>query len=294
MRLVTFIAGDERRLGVVRGEQVVELLQTRGWPRTMRELAGAPAAALEAIAAWSAGSLEDQPRYPLASVRLDSPIPDPGKIVAIGLNYADHAAEGGLNVPKAPLVFAKFPSTVVGPGVDVTWDRALTDQVDYEAELGVVIGRHARNVSEAEALDHVFGYTCLNDVSARDLQFGDGQWVRGKSLDTFCPIGPWIVTPDEIPDPQALRIECLVNGEPLQSSTTANMFFGVRQIIAHCSRSFTLEPGDVIATGTPSGVGVYKNPKRFLRDGDEVTIRIERIGDLTNRCRTTGEPAAAM
>jgi len=195
-------------------------------------------------------------------------------------------------VPKAPLVFAKFPSTVIGPGADISWDRSLTDQVDYEAELGVVIGRRARNVSEAEALDHVFGYTCVNDVSARDLQFGDGQWVRGKSLDTFCPIGPWLVTADEIPDPQALRIECLVNGETLQSSTTANMFFGVRQIIAHCSRAFTLEPGDVIATGTPSGVGVYKNPKRFLHDGDEVTIRIERIGDLTNRCREAGEPVA--
>jgi 2-keto-4-pentenoate hydratase/2-oxohepta-3-ene-1,7-dioic acid hydratase in catechol pathway len=291
MRLVTMIVGDGQRLGVVRGDQVVEVPDSAGWPRTMRALAGAPLSVLESIAAWSAGSLAGQPQHPLASVRLVSPIPDPGKIVAIGLNYADHAAEGGLNVPKAPLVFAKFPSTVVGPGDDVTWDRGLTDQVDYEAELGVVIGRRARNVAEADAIDHVFGYTCLNDVSARDLQFGDGQWVRGKSLDTFCPIGPWIVTTDEIPDPQALRIECLVNGEALQSSTTANMFFGVRQIIAHCSRAFRLEPGDVIATGTPSGVGVYKNPKRFLRDGDEMTIRIERIGDLTNRCRTTGEPA---
>ncbi len=155
----------------------------------------------------------------------------------------------------------------------------------------MVIGRAARNVSEADALDHVFGYTCLNDVSARDLQFGDGQWVRGKSLDTFCPIGPWIVTADEIPDPQNLRIACLVNGEALQSSTTANMFFGVRRLIAHCSRAFTLLPGDVIATGTPAGVGVYRQPKRFLRDGDEVTIRIEGIGDLVNRCVVSGEAA---
>ncbi|MBM4407115.1 MAG: fumarylacetoacetate hydrolase family protein [Chloroflexi bacterium] len=226
---------------------------------------------------------------PLASVRLLAPVPDPSKIVAIGLNYADHAAEGGVPTPTAPLIFAKFPSTIVGPGDDVTWDRGLTDRVDYEAELGVVIGRRARNVSEADALDHVFGYTCINDVSARDLQFGDGQWIRGKSLDTFCPVGPWIVTADEIPDPQTLRIEAIVNGEALQSSTTANMFFGVRTLIAHCSRAFTLEPGDLIATGTPAGVGVYKKPPRLLRDGDEMIIRIERIGELRNVCRVSGE-----
>ena len=147
-------------------------------------------------------------------------------------------------------------------------------------------------MSEEDALDHVFGYTCINDVSARDLQFGDGQWVRGKSLDTFCPVGPWIVTADEIPDPQTLRIEAIVNGDALQSSTTANMFFGVRTIIAHCSRSFTLQPGDLIATGTPAGVGIYKKPPRLLEDGDEMIIRIERIGDLRNRCRVWGEPKA--
>ena len=155
----------------------------------------------------------------------------------------------------------------------------------------MIIGRRARHVSEADALDHVFGYTCVNDVSARDLQFGDGQWVRGKSLDTFCPMGPWIVTADEIADPQALRIECLVNGEPLQSSTTADMIFGVRTLIAELSRAFTLEPGDVIATGTPEGVGVSRNPQRMLADGDVVVIRIEGVGELRNTCRTTGRPA---
>jgi 2-keto-4-pentenoate hydratase/2-oxohepta-3-ene-1,7-dioic acid hydratase in catechol pathway len=227
-------------------------------------------------------------RRPHTDVRLRAPVPNPSKIVAIGLNYADHAEEGGVPTPKAPLIFAKFPSTIVGPEDDVRWDRGLTDKVDYEAELGVVIGRTARNVSEAAALDHVFGYTCINDVSARDLQFGDGQWIRGKSLDTFCPVGPWIVTADEIPDPQTLDIACLVNGEALQSSTTANMFFGVRTLIAHCSRAFTLNPGDLIATGTPAGVGVYKKPPRMLEDGDEMVIRIERIGDLRNACRVTG------
>jgi 2-keto-4-pentenoate hydratase/2-oxohepta-3-ene-1,7-dioic acid hydratase in catechol pathway len=289
MRLVTINGPDSQRLGIVQDGSVLELPDLGRWPTTMRELAAAGPGALAAIRAWAEGTSGGRP---LSAVRLAAPIPDPRKIVAIGLNYADHAAEGKVPVPTAPLIFAKFPTTVVGPEDDVVWDRSLTDRVDYEAELGVVVGAPARNVSEAEALDHVFGYTCVNDVSARDLQFGDGQWVRGKSLDTFCPVGPWIVTADEIPDPQALTIQCLVNGETLQDSTTANMFFSVRTIIAYCSRAFTLQPGDLIATGTPAGVGVYKQPPRLLRDGDEMVIRIEGIGDLRNRCRVTGSPAA--
>ena len=254
-----------------------------------------PASMLELCRSADAGTRELEARVsaatwrPLADGRLLAPITNPSKIVAIGLNYADHAAEGGLATPASPLIFAKFPSTIVGPDDEVVWDRGLTNKVDYEAELGVVIGRTARNVSEEDALDHVFGYTCINDVSARDLQFGDGQWVRGKSLDTFCPVGPWIVTPDEIPDPQTLTIECIVNGEALQSSTTANMFFGIRTLIAHCSRAFTLQPGDLIATGTPAGVGVFKKPPRLMEDGDEMVIRIERIGELRNVCRPYGE-----
>jgi 2-keto-4-pentenoate hydratase/2-oxohepta-3-ene-1,7-dioic acid hydratase in catechol pathway len=290
MRLVTLRVESGLRLGIVRDDRVLELPDSGSWPATMKGLAGAGPDALAAIASWAeseSGGVE------LALVRLAAPIPDPGKIVAIGLNYADHAAEGNVPVPSAPLVFAKFPTTIVGPNDDVVWDRGLTDKVDYEAELGVVIGRAARGVSEDSALDHVFGYTCVNDVSARDLQFGDGQWVRGKSLDTFCPVGPWIVTADEIADPQALTIECLVNGWGMQSSTTANMFFGVRTLISYCSRAFTLEPGDLIATGTPAGVGVYKKPPRLLRNGDEMIVRIEGIGDLHNRCRVTGEPAAS-
>jgi 2-keto-4-pentenoate hydratase/2-oxohepta-3-ene-1,7-dioic acid hydratase in catechol pathway len=163
----------------------------------------------------------------------------PGKIVAIGLNYADHAAEGGAQVPSEPLVFAKFASSLVGPGMPITWDCRLTDAVDYEAELAVIIGRTARHVSQENALEHVFGYTCLNDVSARDLQFADGQWVRGKSLDSFCPLGPWIVTADEIPDPQQLEISCVVSGELLQRANTADMFFPVAELIARLSRAFT-------------------------------------------------------
>ena len=157
----------------------------------------------------------------------------------------------------------------------------------------MVIGRTARRVSRENALDHVFGYTCLNDVSARDLQFGDGQWVRGKSLDTFCPMGPALVTADEIGDPQRLAISCTVDGEVVQSSTTAMMYFGVAEIISYCSRSFTLEPGDVIATGTPAGVGVFREPPRFLGDGDRVAVEIERIGRLENVCRHDPAGAAA-
>ena len=290
MRLVTIVTEAGSSLGIVQDGRVLDLPDLGRWPRTMRELAAAGPSALRAIAAWAEGTSGGRS---LANVRLGAPIPNPGKIVAIGLNYADHAAEGNVPVPTAPLVFAKFPSTIVGPGDVITWDRGLTDRVDYEAELGVVIGARARNVSEDDALDHVFGYTCLNDVSARDLQFGDGQWIRGKSLDTFCPVGPWIVTADEIPDPQVLSIACLVNGEALQDSTTANMFFGVRTLISYCSRAFTLEPGDLIATGTPAGVGIYKKPPRLLRDGDEVVIRIGGIGELRNTCRTTGEPKPA-
>lgn len=290
MRLVTIITETGTSLGIVQDGRVLDLPDLGHWPRTMRELAAAGPSALRAIAAWAEGTSGGRS---LANVRLGAPIPNPGKIVAIGLNYADHAAEGNVPVPTAPLVFAKFPSTIVGPGDIISWDRGLTDRVDYEAELGVVIGARARNVSEDDALDHVFGYTCVNDVSARDLQFGDGQWIRGKSLDTFCPVGPWIVTADEIPDPQALSIACLVNGEALQDSTTANMFFGVRTLISYCSRAFTLEPGDLIATGTPAGVGIYKKPPRLLRDGDEVVIRIGGIGELRNTCRPTGEPQPA-
>jgi len=223
-------------------------------------------------------------RRPLARVRLLAPLPRPGKVVAIGLNYADHAAEaaGKVVAPAVPPVFAKFPSSIIGPGEPITYSPALTKEVDYEAELAVVIDRPARDVPEADALSHVFGYTCLNDVSARDLQFSDGQWVRGKSLDSFCPIGPWVVTADELPDPQRLGVRCWVSGDLLQDGSTADMFYGVAELIAYLSRAFTLEPGDVIATGTPPGVGYFREPKRLLNHGDEVVVWIEGIGELRN------------
>jgi 2-keto-4-pentenoate hydratase/2-oxohepta-3-ene-1,7-dioic acid hydratase in catechol pathway len=212
------------------------------------------------------------------------PIERPSKIVCVGLNYRDHAEEQGAELPEAPLLFAKWPSALIGPGETIVLPRAAT-RVDYEAELGVVIGERVKSVSEENALEAVRGYLCLNDVSARDLQFGDGQWTRGKSPDTFCPVGPRLVPRDEVPDPQALGIRCLLNGEVMQDSTTANMIFSVAEVIAYASATSTLEPGDVIATGTPAGVGVFRKPPRLLEDGDEVTIEIEGLGALTNPVR---------
>jgi 2-keto-4-pentenoate hydratase/2-oxohepta-3-ene-1,7-dioic acid hydratase in catechol pathway len=205
----------------------------------------------------------------------------PGKIVCVGLNYRDHAQEGGQELPKAPLLFAKWPNTLIGHGDAIVIPPEATE-VDYEAELGVVIGAAARRVSEAKALDHVAGYICVNDVSARDLQFGDGQWTRGKSPDTFCPVGPRLVPREEIDDPQQLGIRCILNGETMQDSSTAQMIFSVAEVIAYASQTITLEPGDLIATGTPAGVGVFRDPKVLLGDGDEVSIEIDGLGTLTN------------
>ena len=205
----------------------------------------------------------------------------PGKIVCVGLNYLDHAQEGGMELPKAPLLFAKWPNTLIGDGEPIVLPPEATE-VDYEAELGVVIGTKAKRVSEADALEYVEGYICVNDVSARDLQFGDGQWTRGKSVDTFCPVGPRLVPHEEIADPQELGIRCIVNGEALQDSSTAQMIFSVAEIIAYVTRVITLEPGDLIATGTPAGVGVFRDPKVLLKDGDEVSVEIDGVGTLTN------------
>lgn len=206
----------------------------------------------------------------------------PGKIVAIGLNYRDHVRETGMEEPKAPLVFAKFPSSVIGPGEAIRIDPELTERVDWEVELGVVIGRTLSRATEDEVLDAVFGYTVANDVSARDVQFSDGQWTRGKSMDTFCPLGPVIVTADEIGDPQNLRLMTRVNGETVQDSSTGEMIFGVARILSYCSRSFTLEPGDLVLTGTPWGCGEFMDPPRSLASGDVVEVEIPEIGILRN------------
>lgn len=219
---------------------------------------------------------------PLSAVRLLAPVQRPSKVLAIGLNYADHARESNLEPPPAPVTFVKTNNSICGPGDPITYRKDDSTEVDYEAELAVVIGRRTRDVSKAEALGAVFGYTACNDVSARDAQFADNQWIRGKSFDTFCPLGPWVVTTDEIPDPQALRIGCRVNGQTLQDSTTAEMIFGVADIISYLSRFMTLEAGDVIATGTPVGVGFARTPPIYLVDGDVCEIEIEGIGVLSN------------
>jgi 2-keto-4-pentenoate hydratase/2-oxohepta-3-ene-1,7-dioic acid hydratase in catechol pathway len=232
-----------------------------------------------------------KPRRTLASdsrSRLAAPI-FPGKVVAIGLNYRDHIREAGLEPPEEPLVFAKFPSSVIGPDHVITIDASLTQRVDWEVELAVVVGRRMRHVQVSDALEHVFGYTVANDVSARDLQFRDGQWVRAKSLDTFCPLGPFVVTADAIPDPQALRLTSRVNGETVQDSSTGEMVFGVAELLAHCSRSFTLEPGDVVLTGTPWGCGEFMDPPRSLQPGDVVEVEIEGIGILKNRVASAAD-----
>lgn len=209
------------------------------------------------------------------------PIERPDKIICVGLNYRDHAEEQGVELPEAPLLFAKWANTLIGPGEPIVIPPLVT-QCDYEAELGVVIGTRVKAVSKENALEAVRGYICANDVTARDLQFSDGQWTRGKSPDTFCPVGPALVPAAEVSDPHNLRIRAIVSGEVLQDSTTANLIFGVDEIISHVSQTMTLDPGDLILTGTPAGVGVFRDPQRLLRAGDEVTIEIEGIGSLTN------------
>jgi 2-keto-4-pentenoate hydratase/2-oxohepta-3-ene-1,7-dioic acid hydratase in catechol pathway len=208
----------------------------------------------------------------------------PGKIICVGRNYGAHAAELGNTVPEKPLLFSKFPSSVIGDGQFICWHPTLTEQVDWEGELAVVLGLGGWNIPEAEAMDHVYGYTVANDVSARDLQSGDGQWTRAKGLDTFAPLGPCILTADAVPDPHNLTIKTTVNGEVMQNGSTGDMIYNIPQLIAHCSRAFTWEPGDVLLTGTPSGVGKGMTPPRFLNDGDEVSVTIDPIGTLTNPC----------
>ncbi|HEU4972968.1 MAG TPA: fumarylacetoacetate hydrolase family protein [Gaiellaceae bacterium] len=208
------------------------------------------------------------------------PIERPGKIVCVGLNYRDHAEEQGAELPQAPLLFAKWTTSLIGPGEPIVIPPIVA-KADYEAELGVVIGERVKSVSKENAFEAVGGYLCANDVSARDLQFGDGQWTRGKSPDTFCPVG--LMTPrDEISDPHALGIRAIVSGEVLQDSTTANLIFGIDEVIAYASQTTTLEPGDLILTGTPAGVGVFRDPQRLLQPGDEVTIEIDGLASLTN------------
>src|SRR5450756_859846 len=216
---------------------------------------------------------------PLSEIKPLAPIPRPGKLLCIGLNYSDHAAEIEMKKPERPILFSKYATCVIGPGDPVVLPT-ISNQVDYEAELGVVIGKTARKVAVEDALEYVAGYTVFNDVSARDAQLGDGQWVRGKSFDTFAPMGPALVTRDEVPDPHNLNISLRLNGAVMQDSNTRHLIFDVNQLIAFLSQAITLEPGDVIATGTPSGVGMGRKPPVFLKPGDRMVIEIESVGVL--------------
>ena len=259
MKILSYLAAGEQRFGELRDGRVHDI-GTDPFRPTEPASTGTPVGELE----------------------LTWPLPRPGKIVCVGLNYRDHAAEAGLPVPESPVVFTKFTTSIVGPGADIVLPADAPEKVDWEVELGVVIGHRARDVAEADALDHVFGYTALNDVSARDLQQSEGQWVRCKSFDTFCPMGPAVVTADEVADPQALAVRTRLNGDTVQDSSTSQMVFGVAELVSRLSRDLTLEPGDVIATGTPPGVGVAMDPPRFLRPGDVIEVEVEHVGVLTN------------
>lgn len=218
-----------------------------------------------------------------ADVRLGPPVAHPSKIICLGKNYAEHAKEGGFDAPERPLLFCKANTALTGPCDPIRLPLS-SGQIDWEVELAVVMGRGGRGIPKAEALDHVAGYTIMNDVSGREAQFGDGQWFRGKSFDTFAPLGPHLVTPDEIGDPALLTLESRVNGELMQRGRTSEMIFDIPFLIAYISEDMTLRPGDIISTGTPSGVGIFRNPPITLSDGDEVECRIEGVGALRNRC----------
>lgn len=298
MRLITFEREGAARLGALVGDRAVDLAalaESSGerLPADMLGLIDLGPAGLQRVRALldRAGShLPQHTSYPLSAVKLLAPLPRPRKnVICLGLNYADHVEEGSRamnlqrDLPKEPVYFSKPPTTIVGPEAPVVHDERVSQKMDWEAELAVIIGRTGKRIAKDQALAYVFGYSCFNDVSARDLQRArGGQWHLGKSLDTYGPLGPWIVTADELPDPQALEIICRVNGVEKQHANTKYMIFDVATCIADWSQGITLEPGDIIATGTPSGVGFARNPPEFMQPGDTVEIEIERIGVLRN------------
>ena len=278
MHLLAFRRGgsdpDGTRLGLRTDEGILDLTDSLGVadvgellarPELVGRVAEAPGAAIDP-----------------AQVRIAAPIRRPGKVICVGLNYHDHCREQGLEPPIYPMLFSKFANAVADPGAPVTRPRA-TEKLDLECELAIVIGRRASAIGREEAGDVIFGYTILNDVTMRDLQREDRQWLRAKGSDGFAPMGPGVVTADELGDPGALRLRSFVNGEPWQDSSTAEMVFDVPTIVAFASQTITLEPGDVIATGTPAGVGHYQSPPRYLADGDLMRCQIEGIGAIENR-----------
>ncbi|MEW6298057.1 MAG: fumarylacetoacetate hydrolase family protein [Thermodesulfobacteriota bacterium] len=279
MRLVTYERNGRRSIAALTDRGLIDLPAASGGalPADMLTFLQQGDAALERArdAVAKGGTL-----IPLADVRLLAPVPRPGKIIGIGLNYADHAAEGGREKPKYPMIFTKAVSAVIGPGEAIRIPK-VTEMVDFEGELAVVIGKRAKDVSPPEALQYVAGYTVCNDVSGRDYQQRSSP-TAGKSFDTFAPLGPAIVTRDEIPDPHVLDIRTVVSGEEMQHSNTRHLIFTVPYLIDYLSHIFALEPGDIISTGTPAGVGWFRNPPRFLRPGDTVRIEVQGVGVLEN------------
>ncbi len=279
MRLITFKAGQAAPyVGVIVDEKVVAL-DSQKYPDMTTFLSAGPQAFADAERISRASGSH---KYNLRDITLLAPVPRPGKIIAVGLNYLDHARETKMEIPQWPILFAKFTSSINGPDAPVILPKD-DPQGDYEAELAVVIGRTAKAVSESDAMNYVAGYMPLNDVSARRWQFADKQWVRGKSPDTFCPTGPWLTTRDSVPDPHALYIRLRVNGDTVQDSNTSNLIFRIPKLIEFISEAITLEPGDIIATGTPDGVGVFRKPPVFLKPGDVMEVDIEGLGVLRNQ-----------
>jgi 2-keto-4-pentenoate hydratase/2-oxohepta-3-ene-1,7-dioic acid hydratase in catechol pathway len=278
LHLVTLVRDGYDEPGVIIDGELAPLGHA-GFPDMLSVILGG-ADSLDRITRWLARGPGDQ-RMDRYATKLRAPVPRPSKIICIGLNYRDHAEESNLPIPDVPTVFAKFATSVIGHLDPIVLPKA-SSKPDYEAEFAVVIGRGGRHIKEENWRDHVFGYTILNDVSARDFQMATSQWMIGKTFDTFAPIGPAIVTADEIEDPHNLNISLTLNGETMQSSNTRNLIFGVPRLIAYLSSVFTLEPGDIISTGTPAGVGFARKPPRYLAPGDEVRAHVQCIGDLAN------------
>ena len=281
MRFVTFSEGNSTRVGARSGSRIIDLSAgDSSIPSDMRSFLEAGDSARSAAEAVVKSGY---PSFSTDSVQIRAPISNPEKLICIGLNYADHAAESGMDIPSEPIVFSKYASAIIGPGDTITLPPTSSEP-DYEAELVIVVGKTGFNISEADALDHVAGYTVGHDVSARDyqLQKPGGQWMLGKTFDTFAPIGPDLVTTDEVPDPHNLPIRCILNGKTVQDSNTAQLIFKVPQLIAYLSHVFTLSPGDLIFTGTPPGVGMARDPQLWLKAGDNVVIEIDGIGRLEN------------
>lgn len=276
MRIVTFQqAGKAPEPGVVVDSKVVSLASA-GYPDVVSLIASGKTGDA------AARQVSAKDGHDLASVKLLAPIPRPPKVICIGLNYRDHALESGMEIPKVPTIFNKFSSSVIGPGDNIVLPKN-SEKPDYEAEFAFVVGRGGRHIPEASWRDHIYGYTIVNDVSARDYQMATTQWLMGKTFDTFCPMGPWIVTADEIADPHALDIKMTIDGKVLQNSNTRELIFKIPALLAYISGVCTLEAGDIVSTGTPAGVGLGFKPPRWLRAGEECVVSVQGIGELRNR-----------